>query len=457
MKKPLADKIFAVLWLAAVGLLLYLLGMAGVFYQWYPAEPVGQTLHTLTETQKDMTGVTVAKDELDTLLAQKKVTWDKDLADNGYTLLTVRYASDVLLVDMQGNIVHRWHVPYYSIWDRSSRRADEDWIYMEKALAFTNGDLLVTYTAANDTPYGYGIAKIDKDAKLIWKYNGNTHHDITIDPDTGNIVALTQRFTKKGEKPYEVIPFPTLEDFAVILSPDGNELDRISILDAFYHSPYRLLLNDYNKNELDWDRTHTNSVEVLSVAMAAHFPQFAPGQILISLRNIDTIAVLDPKTRRIVWAFNGIWRGQHSPQFLANGHILLLDNKGHVENHKIYSRVLEFNPTTLGVEWSYPITKEQYFFTDSFGRVQRLENGNTLVTDAMNGHILEVTAEGKQAWEYRIPLLSRRSNRVVDKAVHIQGDMKYYMEEPLIFDPAITGMIISASRYKESQLPFLKE
>ena len=50
--------------------------------------------------------------------------------------------------------------------------------------------------------------------------------------------------------------------------------------------------------------------------------------MLISLRNLDTIAVLDRQKRSVIWAAGGIWRIQHDAEFLDNGHLLLYDNFG---------------------------------------------------------------------------------------------------------------------------------
>ena len=36
------------------------------------------------------------------------------------------------------------------------------------------------YVAAGDSPWGYGLVRIDKDSQLVWKYLGQTHHDVDI-------------------------------------------------------------------------------------------------------------------------------------------------------------------------------------------------------------------------------------------------------------------------------------
>ena len=43
-------------------------------------------------------------------------------------------------------------------------------IHYRNAYLYPNGDLLAIYEAAGDTPWGYGLYKMDKDSRLIWKY-----------------------------------------------------------------------------------------------------------------------------------------------------------------------------------------------------------------------------------------------------------------------------------------------
>jgi len=79
-----------------------------------------------------------------------------------------------------------------------------------------------------------------------------------------------------------------------------------------------------------------------------------------------------------------------------------------------YSRVLEINPITKQLEWEYKQphpTKdlnndgklrgnEKLFYSDIMSGCQRLMNGNTLVTEADTGRIMEVTRKGEVVWEY---------------------------------------------------------
>src|SRR5205807_7567967 len=76
------------------------------------------------------------------------------------------------------------------------------------------------------------------------------------------------------------------------------------------------------------------------------------------------------------------------------------------------SRVLQINPITLKLVWSY--TSPTFFATNISG-AQRLPNGNTLITEGPGGRVFEVTAEGTIVWEYVHPVFTagaRPSNSV---------------------------------------------
>lgn len=67
------------------------------------------------------------------------------------------------------------------------------------------------------------------------------------------------------------------------------------------------------------------------------------------------------------------------------------------------SRVLEINPVTLDLVWSYANPR---FFSTNISGAQRLPNGNTLITAGAGGRMFEVTPKGEIVWEYIFPLFS---------------------------------------------------
>jgi hypothetical protein len=191
--------------------------------------------------------------------------------------------------------------------------------------------------------------------------------------------------------------------------------------EACSHSPYALdLLSSHNFSTLTsftkpdvtpplgtpphsamkGDLLHPNSVKVLSKALATKFPLFKAGQVVISVRNINTLAVVDLHTHRVAWAGRGIWRIQHDAEFLDNGHLLLYDNLGLMGA----SRILEYDPLTQAVPWVCGNDDAISFQARDRGMKQRLPNGNTLIVEPDSRRLLEVTRDKELVWECICPL-----------------------------------------------------
>ena len=59
----------------------------------------------------------------------------------------------------------------------------------------------------------------------------------------------------------------------------------------------------------------------------------------------------------VIWAITGMWKFQHEPRLLDNGNILLFDNMGNAG----MSRIVEFDPLTQKVVWTYKGDSERIF------------------------------------------------------------------------------------------------
>ncbi len=310
-----------------------------------------------------------------------------DRSHTGFNFYTSGHAPAAILMDMDGNVLHQWTYDFWEVWpDFPVSKSYEDTQFWRRAYLHDNGDILAIFE-------GFGIFKIDKDSKLIWENPCRAHHDLEVMPD-GDIYVLT-REAKLRPRLYKTKPI--LEDYVSILSPDGEEKRRISLLDAFEESPYKDLWRARRRNSRDI--FHTNTLEVLDGRHAERMPAFKKGNILISALTTSIIAILDPDTQKIVWAHTGEFRYQHDPHLLENGNILFFDNRG---LGKI-SAVLEFNPVTKKEVWRYIGTEEAPFFSRTCGTAQRLPNGNTLISETDNGRAFEITPRKEIVWEFVNP------------------------------------------------------
>jgi outer membrane protein assembly factor BamB len=92
------------------------------------------------------------------------------------------------------------------------------------------------------------------------------------------------------------------------------------------------------------------------------------------------------------------------------------------------SRVLEINPVTLEVVWTY---RAANFFSTNISSAQRLPNGNTLITEGAPGRVFEVTSSGDIVWEYmNAPGESARGSNSVYRACRLPYNWMPQVPEP---------------------------
>lgn len=87
------------------------------------------------------------------------------------------------------------------------------------------------------------------------------------------------------------------------------------------------------------------------------------GNLLVSFRNISTVAIVERRTGAIVRKLGSPpLAQQHDPRPLANGNLLIFDNGPHRRDHPApYSRVIEVDPRRSAIVWEYV---NPYFFVE---------------------------------------------------------------------------------------------
>src|SRR5262249_55096591 len=220
--------------------------------------------------------------------------------------------------------------------------------------------------------------KLDRDSKLQWVFRDGCHHEAFVTPDQ-KIYVLTR---KKQNFPNIKSGHDVLVDGIAVLNQDGKLLDEYSILECVQNSSYASLVT----HSESYDLFHANSIYVFDGSLVAKSPLFAKGNVLVSLCYVDAIAIINPQTRKVIWAEgkSGLWRRQHDATLTPTGNILLFDNQG--RNGK--SRVLEYDLSKKRIGWEFGKTAE--LDSQACGIVQLLSNGNKLITESESGRALEV-------------------------------------------------------------------
>jgi len=153
------------------------------------------------------------------------------------------------------------------------------------------------------------------------------------------------------------------------------------------------------------DPLHLNLVQYIDERMASRVDSVDAGDLLISLRNINTVLIFSPLTRAIKWIDTGRYIGQHSPRFLPDGSLVVFDNNGGNQqfggSRIVRQRIGEPGFSVVAPRAGVPVGNK---FTSNYaGNIAVGPNGDRLlvaVTDM--GEILEIDlASGKPLWRYR--------------------------------------------------------
>ncbi len=307
----------------------------------------------------------------------------------GLNLYISGHAPEAVLMDMNGRVRHRWMYDFAELWPGYE---PPDYVritghqYWRRVHAFPNGDLIALHE-------GIGLIKLDRNSKLLWKRRDNFHHDFAVTLD-GQIYALNRTMRPVSTAPNEE-PF-VMEPILSILNADGGELRRVPLIPCFENSSYAPLLS---RMSTSGDLFHENTIQVFDGSLAARSPLFAAGNVLISVWTLDTIAIVNPDEQRVLWAMTGLWHRQHESSLLPNGNMVVFDNRG----NRGASRILEFDPFSQLIVWSYAPSNPGEFHSEWCGGLQRLMNRNTLVTETNKGRAFELTPAGEIVWEFVNP------------------------------------------------------
>ena len=332
---------------------------------------------------------------------------DRALAFDGYTLVAAyvdgRY--DAYLIDMNGEILHRWNARASRVWpdrDVAPGAASDGIVEIHGAYLYDSGDLLVILGGA-------GVAKLDRCGNVLWTIARYIHHHVEPLPDGGAFtLASVRRYERRSDRPMiDLGPSGHyLDDVIVRIDRNGHQLDEKSVIDILLGAGWgSVLLSGPGsiKSVRDEDPVHVNDVEVLPAELAPKFPMFAAGDLLVSLRHPNTIFVVDPDDWRVKWLMTGPFLAQHDPDFLPNGHILVYDNRITGPTPKLgNSRLVEIDPATRQVTWTFEGEGKRAFYAHSRGEQQLLPNGNILLADPYGGRLFEIApyAGSKLVWEW---------------------------------------------------------
>jgi outer membrane protein assembly factor BamB len=322
------------------------------------------------------------------------IAHDPACAAGGYTLIAPQTADGhVYLIGMDGGVVHEWKMPV-----RPGRHA----------VILPNGNLGYNGNHPNSPNlyapwsmwHGGDFYEATPAGEIVWHYQDPAHHHDAQWLPNGHLLyaacaPVPEGFAQRvpGGTPHA----PGANVAAEIMYADViREVDRAGRLvwewKAWEHlDPVRFPIHP------GFGRYHWPLVNGLGV--------MADGTVLMSLRTTAGIIGVDRASGAVVIHIPpSVVSHQHAPVPLANGHILAFDNGNfRAGAHIAFSRVVELDPATHDVVWSYQDENVTAFYTPFMGSAQRLWNGNTHITESATGRLFEVTPAGEVVWEFILP------------------------------------------------------
>jgi hypothetical protein len=327
---------------------------------------------------------------------------DPEKACPGLTLFTPMGAeSTVYLIDLGGEIVHTWKMPYHALYAYLTERG---------TLVYNGRIDGPDDSFLNSTPWKGGVLlEVDWNGEVLWEVRHPDHHHDGIRLANGNALLLcvagvpcdiAQRVA--GGRPGSEHDGRMYGDYLVELTTDGRCVWEWRSWEHLEPDEFPIV----NPQDARSEWTHGNSVVELP-----------DGNLMLSFRLTSTVIIIDRRTGAVARTIGPpLLNNQHAPSLLPNGNILIFDNGTH-RGPLPYSRVLEIDPAANEVVWSYEETPPIAFFSPIISNAQRLWNGNTLINEGASGRLFEVTAEGEVVWEYVNPYFCGPTARDQQNAV----------------------------------------
>ena len=311
------------------------------------------------------------------------------LAYRGYTLFTTNGGNHANLVDMEGQICHRWE--YH-----------EGISYSQLLL---NGNLLFRTNPPTEEESGRGLGgasgalvELDWEGNKVWEYrNPWLHHDFQRQLNGNTVVLVWEELstefsdTVQGGNVNEEEPEVMLGDVIIEVDSDGNTVNEWKLWQKLDVAE-EVICPLHGRRE--W--THGNSLKLTN-----------DNDFLVSFRTVSTIGIVSRETGEFTWKWGpGEVSHQHHATHLANGNVLLFDNGSHARGNQERSSIVEVDPETNEIAWRYLGSPLMSFYSFHISSAERQPNGNTLACEGAHGRIFEVTHSGDIVWEYINPFFA---------------------------------------------------
>ncbi len=311
-----------------------------------------------------------------------------------------------ILLDPDGKVQNTWQITQNDLpW---AHRSDKT-IFPHGFEVTRDGSIIVAYDS------GTSLTKYDYCGRKQWQVRGGFHHSVDLfDEET-----LWAWGNTGSRRPYG-------RQLMQVSVADGSVLKRFSIYDIMGANPDIDILGIRQvdtASKATWasDPFHPNDIDPLPKELAGHYPDFRAGDLLVSLRSLNLIFVVDPRSLKVKWWRHGLARRQHDPDWNARGTITIYNNN----MHRGYSSIIEVDPRSM--ERRTLIDGADYdFYTWHRGKHEELPDGTMLITSPEQGRVFEVAPDGTVTFDFHNSFREERGPLSVSEARFLPPD---YLQE----------------------------
>lgn len=313
------------------------------------------------------------------------------------------------IIALDGTVLHQWDCDWWRVWPDASHLPPElvpksrPGTHIHGAVVLADGSLVFNYE-------NQGLVRLRRDGSVAWRLAHITHHSVHLHDDgrTLWVGGGIYHATTDARFPHRRPPF--LEHVALEVDAEDGSIRQSVPLEELIAAQRPGLLHMMSSAGVVMaapaglhfgDLLHLNDVESFPEKMTPGV--FGPGDLLLSLRNVNTVVVLGPD-RRITFISTGELVRQHDPDFLDGDRILVYDNNHRASTGKRgASRIRIIDGRDGSITTAYEGDEKQPFYSHVMGKQQLLANGNLLITESMQGRAFEVAPDRSIVWEYRNP------------------------------------------------------
>ena len=321
---------------------------------------------------------------------------NNDTLKNGFTILDSTYhpptntnilvstystmykSSVIQLLDLdQLKLKKKWVIK------NDSLSSDDDNVFFKLSSIFQHPDVVKgNYLVTHDHSYLY---KIDLNGRIVWRKRIKIHHSIEKDAE-GDLWVCGLR-ENSNDYPF-LLKDRVPEDMIFNIDHNnGKILFQKSIFDILMQNGYQYLLSIGN---FEKDLLHLNDIQPALISGK----YWEKGDLLISLRNRNTVFLYRPDKNKILWLKTGPWSNQHDCDFMGQDKVLIFGNdvlraRGvyNMINGHNNAYVYDFNTGTTTTPYAN-FFKSAKITTPTEGRCDILPDGHLLVEETDKGRIL---------------------------------------------------------------------